>query len=337
MTLRRTPRGRGGFTLVELLTVIGIISLLISILLPSLSRARLQAKTTKVKLQIDATGKGLEMFRNDYGNYPDSKLRRDPIDWTGAPAPIPADDYLSGAHWLARALVGHDFLGIDIKGLVLKDADAGTPPPGPGLFPAPNQLNIANLNPSTSPPGIYSERKGTYLEGEVFARDTDQKFGNAATGPYTDRAVIIDVFSSPMLYYRANSRSRVPFGDVYADGGIYNHEDNAEITGGQVTTGATIADHPSWDFVFTNSRHGVGAYAAATPVTTTNITSPPPTPAAGNPYKGKTFVNFLHSENTLETGNVIKPLNPETFLLMSAGNDGVFGTDDDVSNFKSGL
>ena len=33
-------------------------------------------------------------------------------------------------------------------------------------------------------------------------------------------------------------------------------------------------------------------------------------------------------------GNFFKPFNPSTFLLISAGHDGVYGTEDDIYNFE---
>ncbi len=56
---------RRGFTLVELLVVIGIIALLISILLPSLNRARQSAASTVNLSNLRQLGTGLEFYRND--------------------------------------------------------------------------------------------------------------------------------------------------------------------------------------------------------------------------------------------------------------------------------
>ena len=61
---------RGGFTLIELLVVISIIALLISILLPSLSRAREQAKLVACQSNISTVGKVLLTYLFDLDQLP---------------------------------------------------------------------------------------------------------------------------------------------------------------------------------------------------------------------------------------------------------------------------
>lgn len=66
---RETAFNRRGFTLVELLVVIGIIALLISILLPSLSNAQEQARTIKCLSNLKTLGQAAAAYSSANKNY----------------------------------------------------------------------------------------------------------------------------------------------------------------------------------------------------------------------------------------------------------------------------
>ena len=128
-------RLRRGFTLVELLVVIGIIALLISILLPALNAARASAGSVKCLSNLRQIGNALQMYQNE------SKGRMVPIT------------YVSGTFFnnsWATMLLARNYIKAPVTGEVT------------GVFTCPVANNQLAGNLSTSPASQFSD-PGTVL------------------------------------------------------------------------------------------------------------------------------------------------------------------------------
>lgn len=310
------------FTLIELLTVVAIISMLVGLMAIGMRKATITAKNLRQKAELKAIDIGLELFAKDFDGYPFSNQ----IPANGGPV-------ICGAQRLAEALVGRDGYGVE---------------PQTGWYP-PNDKNYNPLVPTdlydASVQASLRRRKGPYVEFkysgvytilELWGGSAGTNIYPSLTNPTPQQAVsrspvITDVFTKntvtingesvkvglPVLYYRANEskpfridsqRNLVTNPTVQqAEKWGYNYYDNYELVRLPVLSDPAL---PDMDFV--------------------NPNTPDQTADA---QRAQRFYETI--TQTADAGrNFYKPFNASTFILISAGYDGVYGTKDDITNFN---
>jgi type II secretory pathway pseudopilin PulG len=291
-------RKRTGFTVVELLAALGIIALMVSLLIPALNVVRNKAKETKQKAQFMTISLALEAFKGDYGDFPRS-------DWS-LPTGIPGvgSDYC-GAQKLAEALVGWDLMGFHPKSAWRADGYDGLTPNGPWTYDPDKVRDNNNDNISDS----FDERKGPYLER---ATASAFRLGNISAfypGLYNNTAplapntfVLCDVFGAKKVTFPNGKTSKAGAPILYYRANIsgktineiYDARDNDAIV--NVKKLEDGKDHP--------------------------LSNP------NGPYQY--FYNYILDPKITA---IPWPYRPDSYILISAGADGLYGTGDDVRNF----
>ncbi|MFQ5490454.1 MAG: type II secretion system protein [Phycisphaerae bacterium] len=340
-----------GFSLVELLVVVGIIGILIGVLLPALSTVRRKAKEAATNAQIKAMETGNESFRGEQqlgGFYIPSQtdsesdklggniygLMATPL---GDPNAVLDFDAINGASLLVYGLAGADQLGtagfpdVDNSGhWYLDQANAqwtinGTTYSGAYYLDA-----TKNMEPARPRFGPYVDEKGLSRifsiakliedEGVIL----DHAFPTTGSPPTAlAQKVFVDSWNQPILYYRARRAATFMSTEPNKNVGVYDHRDNRYFTG-QNSPSAT--------------RDGVDMGAGFTHgITKSDPTvSPEPGGQSGSgddlsdPQYDNTFERFIWDRDVTQR-NV--PVNRDTYLLISAGPDALYGTDDDIVNW----
>lgn len=298
---------KSGFTLIELLVVMAIISALVGILSVGLRKVKIVSTNLKQKGEFHGMEISIELFQNDFNYYPDSTRL------------YGTSDYVCGAQRLAEAMEGRDEQGFHPRSKWHPDKEAAA---GLTLY------NNAVVDTS-------KERKPVYFDLKHSGLHTlEELWGSGATGNLEGQEcpVITDVFvrnvpadttidgkvGSPVLYFKADptkpfrvddSRNPVPVPTANQKW-IYNFDDNIDLL------------NLPW---------------LREPGSPLDLAGMPPHYQARDDYPGATgaelFYKLLTQREDTNT-NFYKPYNKDTFILISAGWDGIYGTKDDLTNFS---
>lgn len=305
-------RKRSGLTMIEILIVVGIIAILVGLFAVAGTAVQKKARGVKQKAQFTAIDLGLAAFRSDYGDYP-------PSDWFSGGTNV--EDYC-GAGKLAEALLGWDLMGFHPNSAW--HADGTDAAGGAGTYDPARTLTSVAFEDS------LKKRRDRYIDvdaANVFRLGVSAPA--LSDGLFLDTGVVLkrniyvlcDVFQvperklqlsdgravtpgTPILYFRANVASKTLTAIDWANR-IYNLRDNRRL----IDLGP-LAD---WNRGTARRVHPIGA------------------PDPLDPTQSY-FYRFI-CDPKMTVPNVPWPYRPDSYILISAGPDGLYGTEDDICNF----
>ena len=349
-TARQTGCPRG-FTLVELLVVVSIIALLVAILVPALGGVRDRAKATATLSQISGLSTGLESYKQESGlggSYPCSHTDSGTPGQMANPFAVSGNlGSTTGASLLVYALNGADGLGT--AGFI----DRGDPQQG-------EWWDNMGADPNSTPVGAYAiglvgqpnageplvPRYGPYADtdtllksiksiGEIIDEGVFREPGSSdwwtTDGDFSHLA-FTDSWGHPVLYYRARRGARAIVPTTTGLPGIYDPEDNEAVTGQTNQAGGVIIEGLHIRVGGQPKPHPLG-YVEGNLLPTTSVTVLEAGPYAIDPAAGTLVDSFEHYVWDSTVTARPTPVNKKTFLLISPGPDGIYGTPDDVTNF----
>lgn len=334
------------FTLVEMLVVVAIIGILIAVLLPAFGVIRTSAKKAQGEALFNTLRTGIQMFQTEQslGSIPPSvsdhggkNATRDIIknprkNQTGEQNNGGQDEVrVTGAQLLVHAMIGADGLGtagfrdLSRNGVWWDDysdeACEGTTTGG--LYGLDEEAQPCQ--PRYGGAGYVDEKARSNLKsarelietGVIFTPESEIQFA-------LDEPMFMDPFNTPILYYRANRSAPRAVGNAQRSG-IFWQEDNGLITG--VSQGLFSSE--GVDF---GAGKVDGAYHDMS--------------VAWQPEPTQDF-DQLQEECTTDPNNKSffcaiwdkavrvrpTPVNTDSYLLISAGPDTRYGTDDDIINW----
>jgi type II secretory pathway pseudopilin PulG len=285
------------FTIIELLTVMSIIVILIGLLVPSLNMVKRYAKDVRQRAQFHSIESAIELFGGDSGldGYPPS----DYLDENGQHYP--------GATRLCEAMVGQDLMGFhqnsrfranctDAADNLLYD----NPPVGAVLYP-----NTTDNLKARKGPYLQTENANAYRLSDIYGA------GNTGDIKPEELFVLCDVYGRvthkatgkkigmPILYYKADTS------------GIRHDPNNLPTPAGK-----------NGNFYDYSDNHYI------------TVLGMPWNLSAVHPLYSDPKIFYINTKNDKITLTDGRPYRADSYILLSAGFDGQYGTPDDIFNFE---